>query len=90
MTKVEKKRRVQNFCGRTRRQFLWETGGGFASVALAGLLGDDGFLAQQSLAAKGLPGQSNRKAMPMDASHKEVRGATPTPPQRLRSSSFLW
>ena len=53
MTKADKKKRVQNFCGRTRRQFLWETGGGFAGVALAGLLGDDGFLATQTLAADG-------------------------------------
>src|SRR5262245_43458110 len=42
-----------NFCGRTRREFLWQAGGGFASVALAGLLGDD-FFAAQSAAADGL------------------------------------
>ena len=53
MSKVEKKTRIQNFCGRTRRQFLWEAGGGFTSVALAGLLGDDGFLGKQSVAADG-------------------------------------
>ena len=33
-----------NFCGRTRREFLWQTGGGFAGTALAGLLQQDGFL----------------------------------------------
>jgi hypothetical protein len=43
-----------SFCGRTRREFLWEIGGGFGSVALAGLLGSDGFLAGQSVAADGL------------------------------------
>jgi hypothetical protein len=32
----------RNFCGRTRREFLWEVGAGFTGVALAGLL-DDGF-----------------------------------------------
>jgi hypothetical protein len=42
-----------SFCGRTRREFLWEIGGGFGSVALAGLLESDGFLARQSLAADG-------------------------------------
>ncbi len=42
-----------SFCGRTRREFLWEIGGGFGSVALAGLLGD-GFLARQSVAADGV------------------------------------
>jgi len=40
------------FCGRTRREFLWETGGGFTATALAGMLGD-GFFANQSLAADG-------------------------------------
>jgi Protein of unknown function (DUF1501) len=42
-----------SFCGRTRREFLWEIGGGFGSVALAGLLQTDGFLARQSVAADG-------------------------------------
>ncbi len=36
----------RQFCGRTRREFLWQTGGGFAGVALAGLLGDDFFARQ--------------------------------------------
>src|SRR5438132_1659444 len=31
---------ARQFCGRTRREFLWELGGGFGGVALAGLLGD--------------------------------------------------
>jgi len=26
------------FCRRTRREFLWETGGGFGAVALTGLI----------------------------------------------------
>ncbi|MEQ8847762.1 DUF1501 domain-containing protein [Botrimarina sp.] len=33
----------RNFCGRTRREFLWQTGGGFGAAALAGMLGADGF-----------------------------------------------
>lgn len=41
------------FCGRTRREFLWEAGGGFTSVALAGLL-DGRFLSSQSVAADGV------------------------------------
>lgn len=44
----------RNFCGRTRREFLWQTGGGFVGTALAAMLGEDGFLASQSLAADGL------------------------------------
>jgi len=41
------------FCGRTRREFLWEAGGGFTSLALTGLLATDGFLARQAVAADG-------------------------------------
>src|SRR5438105_6709962 len=33
----------RQFCGRTRREFLWETGAGFGAVALTGLLSADGF-----------------------------------------------
>lgn len=29
---------IPNFCGRTRREFLWQAGAGFSGVALAGLL----------------------------------------------------
>jgi hypothetical protein len=35
-----------DFCGRTRREFLWETGAGFTGVALAGLLDDEFFAAR--------------------------------------------
>lgn len=41
-----------NFCGRTRREFLWQAGGGFAGTALAGLLQRDGLLSSQGLAAE--------------------------------------
>ena len=40
------------FCGRTRRQFLWEVGAGFSGVAIAGML-DNGFYANQAFAADG-------------------------------------
>ncbi|MFM7110029.1 MAG: DUF1501 domain-containing protein, partial [Planctomycetota bacterium] len=42
----------RQFCGRTRREWLWETGAGFPAAALAGMLGND-FLARQSRAADG-------------------------------------
>lgn len=32
-----------NFCGRTRREFLWETGAGFTGTALTAMLSADGF-----------------------------------------------
>jgi hypothetical protein len=41
------------FCGRTRRELFWELGGGFVSVALAGLLERE-FFAKQALAADGI------------------------------------
>src|SRR6266849_6457023 len=31
-------------CGRTRREFLWQAGGGFVGTALTFLLAQDGFL----------------------------------------------
>ncbi|TWU14872.1 hypothetical protein CA54_37420 [Symmachiella macrocystis] len=40
-----------NFCGRTRREFLWQAGGGFGSVALTGLLSGDGFFSKSAQAA---------------------------------------
>src|SRR5688500_18496214 len=41
------------FCGRTRREVLWQAGGAFTSVALTGLLSADGFLGNQAVAADG-------------------------------------
>ena len=43
----------RDFCGRTRREFLWQTGGGFAGTALAALLGEE-FFARQTVAADGV------------------------------------
>jgi hypothetical protein len=48
-----------SFCGRTRREFFWEAGAGFTSVALAGLLSRDGFFAGSRAAAAEAPPQSN-------------------------------
>ena len=52
-------RNRSEFCGRTRREFLWETGGGFTALALAGMLGEDGFLDSQAYAADGVSKFSN-------------------------------
>ncbi|TWT51887.1 hypothetical protein KOR42_33610 [Thalassoglobus neptunius] len=43
----------QNFCGRTRREFLWQTGAGFTGAAMAGML-DPEFFASQTVAADGV------------------------------------
>src|SRR5438093_2483320 len=39
-------------CGRSRRSFLWELGGGFASLALVDLLGQQGFFGRAAHAAE--------------------------------------
>lgn len=44
---------THNFCGRTRREFLWQAGAGFTGVAMAGML-DSNFFAQQTHAADGV------------------------------------
>ncbi|HEV3344809.1 MAG TPA: DUF1501 domain-containing protein [Pirellulales bacterium] len=52
-----------SFCGRTRREFFWEAGAGFTSVALAGLLSRDGFFGGSSAAA----GEAAPHASPLAA-----------------------
>lgn len=42
----------QQFCRRTRREFLWETGGGFTGLALTGLLSADGFFNRAQAATR--------------------------------------
>jgi len=42
-----------SFCGRTRREFLWQVGAGFTALGLTALLDGDGFLASQARAADG-------------------------------------
>src|SRR5688572_15762699 len=42
-----------NFCGRTRREFLWQAGAGFTALGLLDLLDKDGFLNTQARAADG-------------------------------------
>ena len=39
-------RKRSGFCGRTRREFLWQTGGGFGAAALASMLSGDGFFSE--------------------------------------------
>ena len=41
------------FCRRTRREFLWQTGAGFGSAALASMLSADGFFDNQAVGADG-------------------------------------
>jgi hypothetical protein len=66
------------FCGRTRREFLWEAGGGFTSVALASMLGES-FLDTQSVRADGVTPFKNPLAP-----------KKPMIPQKAKSVIFLY
>ncbi|MFN0020512.1 MAG: DUF1501 domain-containing protein [Pirellulaceae bacterium] len=44
------------FCGRTRREFLWQAGAGFTSLGLTGLLSSDGFFSQAAAAERSVSG----------------------------------
>jgi hypothetical protein len=55
-----------NFCGRTRREFLWQTGGGFAGTALAGMLQRDGFF---NSAARGAEGPAHQNPLAAKEPH---------------------
>ncbi|MFO0881006.1 MAG: DUF1501 domain-containing protein [Gemmataceae bacterium] len=57
---------TRQFCGRTRREFLWETGGGFGGLALTGMLSADGFF--------------NARANAVDTSGKFVNPLAPQQP----------
>src|SRR5436190_23395697 len=46
---------MSNFCRRTRREFLWETGAGFTGLALVDLLSRDGFFTSPAAAAPANP-----------------------------------
>src|SRR5579859_3821805 len=51
------------FCGRTRREFLWEAGAGFTGLALTGLLSLDGFFNQAAAAEKSANPLAPKKPM---------------------------
>ena len=42
-------------CGKTRGEFVWEMGSGFAGLALANLLAGDGFFSSRALAKDAAP-----------------------------------
>jgi hypothetical protein len=43
MSAADPSKPAGTFCRRTRREFLWEAGGGFTGLAMTGLLSWDGF-----------------------------------------------
>jgi hypothetical protein len=56
-------------CGRTRREFLWEVGGGFAGLALLDLLARDGFFSATTHAAPGYLLAPKKPHFPAKAKH---------------------
>src|SRR5262245_18280589 len=44
------RQKIREFCSPTRREFLWQLGGGFGAVVVSGLL-DDRFFAAEPVAA---------------------------------------
>ncbi|QOV88706.1 DUF1501 domain-containing protein [Humisphaera borealis] len=53
------------FCRRTRREFLWESGAGFGGAALAGMLAKDGYFNAASANTAAAPGAANPLSNPM-------------------------
>jgi hypothetical protein len=60
---MKKDKPTNTFCGRTRREFLHQAGGGFTSLALTGLLARDGFFGRQAVAADGVTEWQNPLAV---------------------------
>ena len=56
-------------CGRSRREFLWQVGGGFAGLALVDLLGDSGFFTSRANAGLIDPLAPKRPHFPARAKH---------------------
>ncbi len=61
------------FCGRTRREFLWETGAGFTGVALSALLQQDGFFSRSAFANELVRAQDSVKPLAPVSPHAVPR-----------------
>ena len=68
----------KNFCNRTRREFLWQAGGGFTGLAMAGML-DQKFLAAQTQKADGVTDWEN-----------PLRAKAPHFPAKAKAVIFLY
>jgi len=60
-------RRISPPCGRTRREFLWEAGGGFAALPLSSMLTDDGFFGSTATADSSLTPKPSHRGRPTKA-----------------------
>ncbi len=68
-------------CGQTRREFVWQMGGGFAGLALTALLEQDGFFARSAQA-----GEVNANAV---AATNPLVAKSPHFPTKAKSCIFL-
>ncbi len=66
------------FCGRTRREFLWETGAKFTGLALTAMLAESGFF------------QSPAVASPAATAFNPLAPKPPTMPAKAKSVIFLF
>jgi hypothetical protein len=64
---------ANTFCGRTRREFMWQAGGAFTSVALTGMLASEGFIRRQALAFDGTTPLPPRRHLRLQARALQVR-----------------
>ena len=62
---------IQNFCNRTRREFLWQNGAGFSAAALTGMLSGDSFF-NSTHAASGTANPLSPKPAQLPATAKSV------------------
>lgn len=62
----------REFCGRTRREFLWEAGGGFGAAALTSLLSLDGFFTREAVGASAVANPLVPKPSALPAKAKSV------------------
>src|SRR3954466_380042 len=74
---------MTEFCNRTRREFLWETGAGFTGLAMTGLLSLDGFFAKQASASPDQPRAAGAYVNP-------VAPKPPMLPGKAKSVIFLF
>ena len=90
----------KQFCRRTRREFLWQAGGGFTALPLASMLAEDGFLARQTHAADGKSTYQNPlapkppplapKPLPPNPSNRSIpRAPPPAPPAAPAASNTV-
>ena len=73
------------FCGRTRREFLWESGAGFTGLALTGMLAADGFFPEDAHA------EANPKTRIHNAKlENPLAPKPPIVPAKAKSVIFLY